>query len=88
MGEKIGVEVSAANELRSIIERMERLAEEKDIIKDDEKSVMSEAKARGYDTKAIRTIIRMRKKDPNELANEQSVLDTYLAALGMLGGAA
>jgi uncharacterized protein (UPF0335 family) len=87
VGEKLGEEPGAARELREIIERMERLAGEKDAIRDDEKVVMSDAKARGFDTKAIRTILRMRKRDENDLINEQATLDTYLAALGMLGGA-
>lgn len=87
LGDKIESEAIAVNELRSIIERMENFAEDKAVITDGEKSVMAEAKAKGYDTKAIRSIIRMRKQDPAKLANEQSVLDTYMAALGMDGGA-
>nr|WP_236759605.1 GapR family DNA-binding domain-containing protein [Agrobacterium tumefaciens] len=62
---------------------MERLAEEKEVIKDDEKAVMAEAKAMGFDNKAIRTILRIRKKDPQKLAEELSILDIYLVALGM-----
>lgn len=84
-GDKLGTEPIAAQKLRSIIERMERLAEDKDVIKDDEKAVMSEAKALGYDTKAIRTIIKIRKTDGDQLSNERAVLDVYLAALGMEG---
>jgi uncharacterized protein (UPF0335 family) len=82
-GEKLGEEPSAARELRAFVERMERLAEEKSVVSDDEKAVMAEAKARGYDAKAIRTILRIRKKDPQKLAEELSILDTYMAALGM-----
>ncbi len=74
----------ASEELRSLIERIERLEEEKGAISDDIKDVYGEAKGRGYDTKAMRTIVRMRKKDANERAEEEMVLDTYLAALGML----
>lgn len=73
----------AAEELRRIIERIERLEEEKSAIADDIKDVMGEAKGLGYDTKAIKTIIRMRKKDENERTEEEMILDTYLKALGM-----
>lgn len=82
-GEKLETEAGAAAHLRSFIERMERLAEEKEVIKDDEKAVMAEAKAMGFDSKAIRTILRIRRKDPQQLAEELSILDTYLVALGM-----
>lgn len=77
------VETVAAAELRSIIERIERLEEEKAAISADVKDVMGEAKGRGYDTKAIRTIIRLRKKDVNERIEEETILQTYMAALGM-----
>jgi len=81
-GEDYAVNVAAA-ELRQFIERIERLEEEKVAIATDIKDVMGEAKGRGYDTKAIRTIIRLRKKDANERLEEESILQTYLAALGM-----
>lgn len=84
-GDQLGSEPIAAQKLRSIIERMERLADDKDVIKNDEKAVMAEAKALGYDTKAIRTIIKIRKTDGDQLSNERAVLDVYLAALGMEG---
>ncbi|NBR88988.1 MAG: DUF2312 domain-containing protein [Rhodobacteraceae bacterium] len=74
----------AADELRSFIERYERLEAERKDIADQQKEVMAEAKGRGYDTKAIRKIISIRKRDKDDLANEEAVLDTYLAALGML----
>ncbi|KDR87710.1 hypothetical protein L905_19125 [Agrobacterium sp. TS43] len=77
------VETVASAELRQIIERVERLEEEKAAIQGDIKDVMSEAKGRGYDTKAIRTIIRLRKKDANERLEEETILQTYMAALGM-----
>ncbi len=77
------VEGVAAAELRQIIERVERLEEEKAAISEDIKDVMGEAKGRGYDTKAIRTIIRLRKKDANERIEEETILQTYMAALGM-----
>ncbi|OQM74577.1 hypothetical protein BFN67_21420 [Pseudaminobacter manganicus] len=73
----------AAAELRQLIERIERLEEEKTTLQDDIKEVMAEAKGRGYDTKAIRTIIRLRKKDPSERQEEEAMIDLYKAALGM-----
>jgi uncharacterized protein (UPF0335 family) len=73
----------AAAELRQLIERIERLEEEKTTLQDDIKEVMAEAKGRGYDTKAIRTIIRLRKKDPSERQEEEAIIDLYKAALGM-----
>lgn len=73
----------AAAELKQFIERIERLEEEKKSIADDIKDVMGEAKGRGYDTKAIRTILRLRKKDANERLEEEAILQTYMAALGM-----
>ena len=81
--EENSVENVAAAELRQFIERVERLEEEKAAIQSDIKDVMGEAKGRGYDTKAIRTIIRLRKKDANERLEEESILQTYMAALGM-----
>ena len=69
--------------LRQFIERIERLEEEKAAIQGDIKDVIGEAKGRGYDTKAIRTIIRLRKKDANERIEEETILQTYMAALGM-----
>jgi len=84
VGGSVGAGTSAANELRAIVERMERLAEEKSAISDDEKAEMANAKARGFDTKAIRKIIKLRKQDPTQRTNEQTVLETYMAALGMV----
>lgn len=74
----------AAAELRQFIERIERLEEEKKTIADDIRDVKSEAKARGYSVKAINEILKLRKKDVNERAEEEAVLDTYKAALGMI----
>ena len=73
----------AAGQLRSIIERIERLEEEKKNISDDIKDVYAEAKGTGFDTKALRTIIRMRKQDQNERQEAEAILELYLAALGM-----
>lgn len=80
---KASGESVAAADLRSIIERVERLEEEKAAIASDIKDVLGEAKGRGYDTKAIKTILRLRKKDANERMEEETILQTYMAALGM-----
>ena len=72
-----------ADELRQFIERYEQLAREKTDISEQQKELMAEAKGRGYDTKAIRKIIAMRKKDANERIEEETILQTYMAALGM-----
>lgn len=77
-------EGNIANEqLRLLIERIERLEEEKKGIGDDIKDVYLEAKATGYDTKMMREVIRLRKLPPHERAEMQALLETYLAALGM-----
>jgi len=73
----------AAGQLRAFIERIERLEEEKQTIADDIKEVFAEAKGTGFDTKAIRVIIRLRKKDQAERQEEEAILDLYKAALGM-----
>lgn len=75
---------TTANQLRAFIERIERLEEEKKTVADDIKDVYGEAKGMGFDTKAMRKIIQIRKKDADERAEEEAILDTYLAALGML----
>lgn len=69
-------------QLASIVERIERLAEEKKTISDDIKEVYSEAKGNGFDVKVLRKVIAMRKKDLAERQEEQSMLDVYLNALG------
>lgn len=74
----------ASNQLRAFIERIERLEEEKKTIADDIKDVYGEAKSMGYDTKVLRKVISIRKLDQNERMEQEAVLDTYLAALGML----
>lgn len=73
----------AADQLRSIIERVERLEEDKKSITDDIKDVYAEAKGNGYDVKALRTIVRLRKQDADERQEQESILDAYKAALGM-----
>ena len=76
-------ETVAAGQLRALIERIERLEEEKKTIADDIKEVYAEAKGNGFDTKALRTIIRLRKQDANERAEAEAALELYMAALGM-----
>ena len=73
----------AADELRQFIEQFEGLEAEKKDIAEQQKDIMSEAKARGYDTKVMKKIIAMRKRDKNDLAEEEAILDIYKAALGM-----
>jgi len=73
----------AAEELRQFIERFERLEQEKKDIADQQKEVMAEAKGRGYDTKVMRKVIALRKRDKDDIAEEEAVLDMYKQALGM-----
>lgn len=75
---------AAADELRDFIERYEQLEVEKAEIAGLMKEVMSEAKGRGYDVKALRRIIALRKRNPEDVAEEQAVLDIYRSALGMV----
>lgn len=74
----------AAAELRQLIERIERLEEEKATLQEDIKEVFAEAKGRGYDTKAMRTIVRLRKKDQAERQEEEAIIELYKNALGMI----
>ena len=74
----------AADELRLLIERAERLEEEKKGISDDIKDVFAEAKARGYDPKAIRKIIAIRKMKREEYQEAEAILEVYLQSLGMI----
>ena len=76
----------AKGQLKAIIERIERLEEEKKTISDDIKDVYGEAKGNGFDVKALRTIIRMRKQDADERQEQETILETYMQALGMLLG--
>lgn len=72
-----------AGELRQFVERFERLDEEKKAIAEQQKEVMAEAKGRGYDVKVLRKIIALRKRDENDIAEEEAVLEMYKEALGM-----
>ena len=74
----------AKDQLRSIIERIERLEEEKKAIADDVRDVYAEAKGNGFDVKALRAVVRLRKQDVNERKEQEAILETYLHALGML----
>ncbi|MGZ8308771.1 MAG: DUF2312 domain-containing protein [Rhodoplanes sp.] len=73
-----------ANQLKAVVERIERLEEEKKAIADDIRDVYVEAKGNGYDVKALRTIIRLRKQDKTERQEHEAILETYMHALGMV----
>ncbi len=72
-----------AEELRQFIERLERLEAEKKDIAEQQKEVMAEARGRGYDTRVMRKVIALRKRDAQDIAEEEAVLDMYKQALGM-----
>ena len=74
----------ARDQLRTIVERVERLEEEKKAIADDIKDVYAEAKANGFDTKTLRTVVRLRKQETEERLEQEAMLDLYMSALGML----
>ncbi len=74
----------AKDQLKAIIERIERLEEEKKAIADDIKDVYAEAKANGFEVKALRTIVRLRKQDVDERKEQDAILDLYMQALGMI----
>jgi uncharacterized protein (UPF0335 family) len=75
----------AGDHLKSFIERIERLEEEKKALADDIRDVYSEAKANGFEVKIMRQIVKIRKMDKDELDEQEALLDTYLLALGMRG---
>ena len=74
----------AKDQLKAFVERIERLEEEKKTISDDIRDVYAESKAVGYDTKALRTIVRLRKQDVDERKEQETILETYMHALGMI----
>jgi uncharacterized protein (UPF0335 family) len=74
----------AKDHLKAFVERIERLEEEKKAIADDIRDVYGEAKANGFDVKALRTIVRLRKQDADERREQETILETYMHALGML----
>ena len=77
------LQTSARDQLRSFVARIERLEEEKAALAADLRDVYAEAKGNGFDVKALRTVIRLRKHDENKRREEEAVLTTYLHALGM-----
>lgn len=74
----------AADRLRSLVERIERLEEEKQALAGDIRDVYAEAKANGFDTKTLRQVVRLRKQDAHERQEQDALLDLYLNALGMI----
>ena len=74
----------AQAQLRSVVERIERLEEEKAAIANDIKEVYAEAKGNGFDTKTLRQVIRLRKQDKAERQEQEAILDLYMSALGMI----
>ena len=79
------IQQSAKDQLRSYVERIERLEEEKAALAGDIKDLFAQAKSSGYDTKALRKVIKLRKQEAKERQSEEAVLETYMHALGMLG---
>ena len=75
----------AKDQLKAFVERVERLEEEKKATADDIRDVYAEAKGNGFDIKALRTVVKLRKLDVNERKEQEAVLETYMHALGMLG---
>lgn len=73
----------AADELRQFIERYEQLDSEKKDVSEQQKELMAEAKGRGYDTKVMRKVVALRKRTPDDIAEEESILELYKTALGM-----
>ncbi|WP_017998020.1 MULTISPECIES: DUF2312 domain-containing protein [Paracoccus] len=74
----------AAGELRQFIEQYEQLEAEKKDVTEQQKELMAEAKARGYDTKVMRKVIALRKRDKDDIAEEEAILEMYKAALNMI----
>jgi uncharacterized protein (UPF0335 family) len=78
----VSLDETAREKLRQVVAKIERLEEEKSEVATQIKDVYAEAKSMGYDTKALRAVVRMRKQDRREREEQQSILDTYLLALG------
>jgi uncharacterized protein (UPF0335 family) len=74
----------AKDHLKAFVERIERLEEEKKVLSDDIRDIYAEAKSNGFDVKALRQVVKLRKQDSNERAEQEAILETYLHALGML----
>lgn len=81
--EASGPQTVAAGQLRAFVERIERVQEDIDALTDDRKEIYAECKAMGFDTKAVRTIIKLRKMQEGERQEAEAILDRYKAALGM-----
>jgi uncharacterized protein (UPF0335 family) len=84
IGHNSGATKAAQDQIKAFVERIERMEEEKKVVAEDIRGIYAEAKCNGYDTKALREIIRIRKKDRDEQAEFEAVVDTYKHALGML----
>lgn len=80
----IGHNSVTKDEIKGLIERIERLEEEKKALSDDIRDIYAEAKGNGYDVKALRAIVRLRKQDEAKRREHEAILETYMAALGML----
>ncbi len=78
------IERATRDQLKAFVERIERLEEEKAALAADVREIYGEAKSMGFDVKALRSVVRMRKIDATERREQEAVLETYLAALGML----
>lgn len=76
----------AKDQLKAFVERIERLEEEKKALSDDIRDVFAEAKGNGFDVKALRTIIRLRRQDHDERQEQEAIIDLYMQALGMMKG--
>jgi len=72
-----------ADELRQFVERYEQLEAEKKDVADQQKELMAEAKGRGYDTRVLRKVVALRKRTPDDIAEEETILELYKSALGM-----
>jgi len=86
LDETVSTTTVAAGQLKAIIERIERLEEEKKEVAEQIKEVYAEAKANGFDTKTLRKVVGLRKKPTEERQEEEALLELYLSALGMLPG--
>ena len=83
MSDPISTDTVTAEELRQFIERFEQLDSEKKDVAEQQKELMAEAKGRGYDTRVMKMVIALRKRKPDDLAEEEAVLEVYKTALGM-----
>ena len=84
MDQQVGHNSVSKEQLRTIVERIERLDEEKKTISDDIRGIYKEADGNGFDVKALRTIVRMRKQDASERQEQETILETYMRAMGMI----